>query len=252
MTTLAFKALSVFGSILGGTIDAVRAVTGRGKNAVDHSWQAPTPTDVRSPCPMLNSLANHGYLPRDGKNISLTDLIAGFKESINLAPDATLLVGLKALQASSTGNFLTIHLSDLAKHGVIEHDGSLSRHDIHSGDNHTFAPELWAATASQFTGETISIDLSAQVRNNRLTVAKTTNPDFHMSKDDIRFSVIETASYQLVFGRGLDGEARTDWLKIFFEQERLPFDEGFTRSENVLSVLDLFAVQKKVEDASTS
>ena len=68
---------------------------------------------------MINALANHGYLPRDGKDVSLARLISGFKEGINLAPDATLLVSLKALQASSTGNFLTIHLSDLAKHGGI-------------------------------------------------------------------------------------------------------------------------------------
>lgn len=25
-------------------------------------WQAPGPGDSRSPCPMLNTLANHGYL----------------------------------------------------------------------------------------------------------------------------------------------------------------------------------------------
>jgi hypothetical protein len=66
---------------------------------------------------MLNALANHGYLPRDGKNISLADLIVGFRDAINLSPDATLIVGLKALQASSTGKLVTLHLDDLAKHG---------------------------------------------------------------------------------------------------------------------------------------
>ncbi|KAJ0389696.1 hypothetical protein ATCC90586_011116 [Pythium insidiosum] len=25
---------------------------------------------VRSPCPALNSMANHGFIPRDGKNLS--------------------------------------------------------------------------------------------------------------------------------------------------------------------------------------
>lgn len=66
---------------------------------------------------MVNALANHGYLPRDGKDISLATLIKGAKEGINLAPDATLLVGLKALQTSSTGNWLSFHLDDLNKHG---------------------------------------------------------------------------------------------------------------------------------------
>ena len=35
----------------------------------EHRYEPPRPTDSRSPCPALNVLANHGYLPRDGKNI---------------------------------------------------------------------------------------------------------------------------------------------------------------------------------------
>ena len=34
-------------------------------------YESPKPTDSRSPCPALNVLANHGYIPRDGKNVSL-------------------------------------------------------------------------------------------------------------------------------------------------------------------------------------
>lgn len=34
-----------------------------------YRYQPPEPNDSRSPCPALNALANHGYLPRDGKNI---------------------------------------------------------------------------------------------------------------------------------------------------------------------------------------
>lgn len=117
MTSLALQVLPLFGKVLDGAIAVVQTLTGKKKTAaVDHSWQPPTPTDRRSPCPMLNALANHGYLPRDGKDVSLADLVTGFKESINLAPEATFLVTVKALQASSTGNFLTLHLDDLNKH----------------------------------------------------------------------------------------------------------------------------------------
>lgn len=28
----------------------------------EHAWQPPKDSDSRSPCPMLNTLANHGYL----------------------------------------------------------------------------------------------------------------------------------------------------------------------------------------------
>jgi hypothetical protein len=33
------------------------------------------PGAVRSPCPGLNSMANHGFLPRDGRNISIPVLV---------------------------------------------------------------------------------------------------------------------------------------------------------------------------------
>jgi hypothetical protein len=66
---------------------------------------------------MLNALANHGYLPRDGKDVSLGDLVTGLQESINLAPDATIFAGLIGLKASTTGSKFTLHLDDLAKHG---------------------------------------------------------------------------------------------------------------------------------------
>lgn len=38
-------------------------------NESEYQYQPARPTDSRSPCPALNALANHGYLPRDGKNI---------------------------------------------------------------------------------------------------------------------------------------------------------------------------------------
>ncbi|GAB1314495.1 hypothetical protein MFIFM68171_04705 [Madurella fahalii] len=219
-SSIGLKALSPFSSILSSAVEAILAVARRGKKPADHSWQTPSPTDRRSPCPMINALANHGYLPHDGKDVSLARLVSALKEAINLAPDATLLVGVKALQTSTTGKRWTFHLDDLAKHGVIEHDGSLSRRDFSSGDNSAFAPEVWAAVASHFAGaETISIETAARARRER------------------------------VFGSGTEGLARTEWVRILFEQERLPFEEGFTRSEKPLTISEMLVLRKKVEAA---
>lgn len=65
---------------------------------------------------MVNTLANHGYLPHDGLNVSLADLITAFSEAVNLDPAATALVGGKALATSTTGNNLTFNLDDLDTH----------------------------------------------------------------------------------------------------------------------------------------
>ncbi|KAJ7692673.1 Chloroperoxidase [Mycena olivaceomarginata] len=40
-----------------------------------HEFRAPGPGDVHGPCPGLNTLANHGYLPRNGKQFTVKTLL---------------------------------------------------------------------------------------------------------------------------------------------------------------------------------
>ena len=37
-------------------------------------------TDIRGPCPLINCLANHGYIPRDGRNVRVHELTAALNE----------------------------------------------------------------------------------------------------------------------------------------------------------------------------
>ncbi|KAK3995001.1 putative aromatic peroxygenase [Cladorrhinum sp. PSN332] len=255
MASLGFQALNVFSTVFSGVVGAVESIVSIGsggskKEPTDHSFKKPSPTDRRSPCPMVNALANHGYLPRDGKDISLAALIKGAKDGINLAPDATILVGLKALQASSTGNWLSFHLDDLNKHGVIEHDGSLSRQDARLGNNHAFSPEIWATVAAHFTEDKIPIETAALARKDRLESARESNPEIELTPDAVRFSFVETALYQIVFGEGTSGNARTEWVKTLFQEERLPFEEGFKRSDKLLTIAGILEIQGKVKAAT--
>ncbi|KAF7360782.1 HEME-HALOPEROXIDASE domain-containing protein [Mycena venus] len=55
-----------------------------------HQWIAPKATDLRSPCPGLNTLANHGYLPRNGRNISIPMMLEAAIEGFNVGADAIL------------------------------------------------------------------------------------------------------------------------------------------------------------------
>jgi len=66
---------------------------------------------------MLNSLANHGYLPRNGKNVSIDQLVSGIDEALNLDPVSSRPVAELAVTTSTTGNPSTLHLSDLNTHG---------------------------------------------------------------------------------------------------------------------------------------
>jgi len=55
-------------------------------------WKHPEITDLRSPCPVINALANHGYLPRDGRNITGDHLNKTLQEVLGLAPDMSLML----------------------------------------------------------------------------------------------------------------------------------------------------------------
>ncbi|KAL1859017.1 hypothetical protein Daus18300_009655 [Diaporthe australafricana] len=207
----------------------------------DYAWQAPSATDRRSPCPMVNTLANHGYLPRDGLNITLADLLTGFTNGINLDPSATLLVGVKALDTSTTGDNSSFNLDDLSRHGIIEHDGSLSRADVYFGDNHSFNSTIWETVASYFTEDTIDVKTAATARAARLAAAAKENPEFNMTSDAVNFSFIESALYLSVFNNGSSSTAVTEWVKIMFQHERLPLEEGYTRPEIIVSTAGILA-----------
>jgi hypothetical protein len=45
-------------------------------NTGDHAFEAPGPNDLRGPCPGLNAMANHGYIPRNGV-ATITQFIQG-------------------------------------------------------------------------------------------------------------------------------------------------------------------------------
>ncbi|WQF83630.1 Putative chloroperoxidase [Colletotrichum destructivum] len=197
-----------------------------------HVWQAPGSNDRRSPCPLLNSLANHGYLPRNGQNISVDALIEGMHAGLNLREDAKLffrLQGNKAVGASSTGDKTTFHLNDLNKHDLIEHDASLSRADIYFGDNWSFNQTIFDETKSYWPSATISISDAAKALAARQKSAEAINPEFNLPLDGHTNSLGQTAMYLGLFGDYDDGNANRAWVEYFFENERLPFELGWQR-----------------------
>ncbi|KAI9258528.1 Chloroperoxidase [Sporodiniella umbellata] len=94
---------------------------------------------LRSPCPMLNTLANHGFIPRDGRNIAPTDF---FNALMLLRAPPTFTVSFLIYvffiyhKGSPTMPFISqfayspsIDLDRLTTYNMIEHDVSLTRQD---------------------------------------------------------------------------------------------------------------------------
>lgn len=81
----------------------------------------------------LNTLANHGYLPRDGRNISRDQLVQGFlcgwgmdESTIDTAIHNAFSVCINVTRADCT---ILPNLEILAEPHMFEHDHSLSRQD---------------------------------------------------------------------------------------------------------------------------
>jgi hypothetical protein len=101
-----------------------------------NSYQPPKPTDARSPCPFLNTAANHGILPRDGRNIPLPVIYrllrkTGFDRigaNSRISATRRLITHIKEKLGKQHADD-TIDLDEYGVHGPIEHEASLTRNN---------------------------------------------------------------------------------------------------------------------------
>ena len=80
---------------------------------------------VRAPCPMLNTLANHGFLPHSGKNISEVDTINALSRALNINQTLGEFLFRAAITTNPMPNATTFSLDNLDRHDILEHDASL-------------------------------------------------------------------------------------------------------------------------------
>ncbi|KAH9853621.1 Cloroperoxidase [Lenzites betulinus] len=112
-------------------------------NDDDHSWIPATAEDSRCPCPALNVLANHGYLPRDGRNLTAAQLSQAVQKVYGISWLAATILAYGGVKRCSTTGKVDLH--DLALHNAAEHDYSLVHADAKPGEKYaptTVDPEL--------------------------------------------------------------------------------------------------------------
>ncbi|KAL8799516.1 MAG: hypothetical protein Q9182_005825 [Xanthomendoza sp. 2 TL-2023] len=199
----------------------------------------------RSPCPALNALANHGYLPRNGRNISSQQFIRSIEDVFNFEEKITTGIVRVYQPFTTTGNNNTLNLNDLDHHNPGEFDGSLSRSDLALGDNHSFNETIWNSVAAHFHNTTISIATAAKAHKDRFAAAQAANKEFTGTADAGRGT---TALYLLVM-RGQFRETKTRFVQIFFRQDRIPFNEGWRRSNRTITMEELNGLVEKIKAA---
>jgi len=211
-----------------------------------HAYQAPGPNDLRSPCPFMNSLANHGYINRDGRNLNLYTLIKAQVEVFNFSIPLASILSLGGLFIC--GNGLTVTLDQLKLHSwiSIEHDASLGRQDIRTGNNWTIDPKLVQAMVDECSSpKGLTFQDIARLRVHREATLPAPMDKLHVGVA-IREACLTIA--QLGQGGGADQTTRVvkpEWIKSFFLHETFPDD--WKRPATQLGFEDTKVMGKKLE-----
>ncbi|KAK1058667.1 ccr4 associated factor [Friedmanniomyces endolithicus] len=194
---------------------------------------------ARSPCPAINALANHGILPHDGKNITKAMANEALTKALHLDSHIANVFAAGAVAANPDHSAHNFDLHHVDKHGYIEHDVSLSRDDIAFGNNHTFSKavfepllETYKASATQ-QGSNDAVNTSwktaSEVRYARVKASKAKHDaeggEWTYGLKESILSYGESALYLNLLGK--DGVAPLEWVRILFEEERLPYAEGW-------------------------
>jgi len=197
----------------------------------------PKEGDSRCCCPGLNTLANHGLLPRDGKNIQFKIIPGVIHDVFNFAPSFCYFVPWYAAQFLQRDyNKDTMNLNDIDVHNCIEHDASILRHDTKfQTDQSKPALDLihsFLASATGDDGKTVTLADSSKFMELRRAHSKAHNPQYTQNVDQKMFASGNASILFSFFGGNVDD------LRIFLNEERLP--EGWEPKVRTKKGLTLF------------
>ncbi|KAI0410241.1 Chloroperoxidase [Xylaria grammica] len=199
-------------------------------------WAPPGPDDLRGPCPMMNSLANHGFLPRDGRNVTLENAVFALNTGLNFHPDLATVMFHAATVANPEPNATFFTLGHLNRHNVLEHDASMSRLDAHFGNNHLFNQEVFDETTAYWTAPVLDAKMLANGKLIRQINSRAANPDYTFTRRVDAFSTGEVAAPLIVFGDLDTGTAPKALVEYFFQNERLPYHLGWSKSTESITL----------------
>lgn len=171
---------------------------------------------------MMNTLANHGFLPRDGRNITRENAISALGNGLNF--DATLagIMWDQAIIANPEPNATFFTLDNLNRHNVLEHDASLSRSDAYFGNNHVFNQTVFDTSRAYWLDETLTPQQLANSKIFRQVESRAKNPDYTFTSTTEQFSLGEVAAPIIVFGDMDTAVVKRNFVEYFFGTYLLP------------------------------
>ncbi|KAL5375471.1 hypothetical protein DPSP01_011170 [Paraphaeosphaeria sporulosa] len=216
-----------------------------------HDWIPAGPDDFRGPCPMLNTLSNHGYFPRSGRNITKANAVKGLTTGLNFNASLAELMWEQAIIANPAPNATFFTLDQLNVHNVLEHDASLSRTDAAFGNNHVFNETVFNTSRAFWTADTVTAEMLANSKLYRQIESRAFNPDYRFTEVTEAFSLGEVAAPIIAFGDIEEFTVPKNLLEYFFLNERLPEELGWSKKEHVMSLEDIMKVSQAIGKATS-
>lgn len=110
-------------------------------NTGAHKFVAPGPTDARGPCPGLNAMANHGYLPHDGY-ATITEFIDAVMTVAGMGPGLASFLAVYGAAIDGSGTAWSIGGTP-AQEGQAGGNGISNSHNKYEGDASPLRPDLY-------------------------------------------------------------------------------------------------------------
>ncbi|KAF7350203.1 Cloroperoxidase [Mycena venus] len=225
------------------------AATETGMLPIRSLRQAQT-TNVDPVVPAMNTLANHGYISRNGVS-NFEELVNGMMEAFNL--DIGFAAGLAANNILTRGNAFANKVSiggesplvpplpgnidgpvvfGIAKHGRFEGDVSLSRADAAIGNNRDFQDLIYDGDLVQLgkfgdngpdgNNTVFNLATSVGIMRNNFARSQTQNPQFEFGARRVN-SAFQTAAILLTtFANGTTNQSTLPIIGSFFRNQTFP------------------------------
>ncbi|KAI5370369.1 Putative chloroperoxidase [Septoria linicola] len=217
------------------------------ERALYRPYKAPTGADSRGPCPMLNTLANHGYINHNGRNIEKQDLLNALLLNVGIQESCveTAMTNAFILCAFTTGADCGTTLHNLTLLGLphaFEHDHSFSRQDYkmnyqsspsENSDNLNFNSTIFQESLDVLGGSShMNFQQMQQVRLQRESLSEQqAYPGWFTESIPIQ-------EFEAGFIFGVMGDfnlpnyiknpqVRVAWWKYWFSNEALPYELGW-------------------------
>ncbi|KAJ7592839.1 Chloroperoxidase [Mycena floridula] len=216
----------------------------------DHPFIAPGPDDQRGPCPAMNTLANHGYIPRNGI-ATFEEIVIALMEAFNLERtfganmaannmltrgnpfiDKVSIGGVSPLVPPLPGQIDGPETGGIAKHGRFEGDASMTRADAFIGDNRNFQETLYdqdLLQLDQFGGDgpdgpdtLFNVQTLIGMKIQNFMSDQAANPQFEFAARRMNAAYGESAFILNVFANGTTKQATLPIISSFFRNQTFP------------------------------